>query len=124
MQVMRSIDEAPQELQDSIREFFPESAWSEAASISFLESGWRWDAEADTTNRGAIPCGTVIGSRGGVSITAERSIGWFQINTCNYPDWNPGHFYNTRQNVGTAHALWTDRGWQPWFFSAQELGLL
>lgn len=121
---MQSINDAPQELQDAIREFFPPEQWDNAASISFLESAWKWDARDDTTRGGAISCGTPIASRGGVEITAEDSIGFFQINACNYPDWIPGTLYNTRQNVGTAHALWADRGWQPWYFSAQTLGLL
>ena len=120
----RSIDEAPLELSVPIQEFWLPDEWDNAASISWLESGWKWDAENDSTRGGAIPCGTVIDERGGVKITAERSIGYFQINACNYPDWNPGHFFNARQNAGTAHALWKERGWQPWYFSAVKLGLI
>jgi len=118
-----TIDDAPEELAAPIREFWPPEEWDNAANISQLESGWQWDAENDTTDQ-EHPCGSVIGARDGVEITAEHSIGYFQINACNYPDWNPGHFFNARQNAGTAHALWVERGWQPWFFSAQQLGLL
>lgn len=121
---MRSIDDAPIEISAPIMEFWPIAEWDHAASISLLESGWRWDAENDTTRAGTVPCGTVIDVRDGVNITAEHSIGYFQINACNYPDWNPGHFFNARQNAGTAHALWQERGWSPWFFSAQKLGLV
>lgn len=119
----RSINDAPAELAGPIREFWPESEWDNAASISWLESGWRWDALHDTTSA-ETPCGTVIGRQDGVLVAAERSIGYFQINACNYPSWNAAHFYNARQNAGTAHALWAVRGWQPWYFSATLLGLI
>jgi hypothetical protein len=115
--------DAPDEIQAPIKEFWPEKEWDNAASISFLESAWQWDAENDTTTPDR-PCGTPIGQRDGVSIAAEHSIGYFQLNACNFPDWNPAHFFNARQNAGTAHALWDDRGWSPWYFSAKELGLL
>lgn len=121
---MKDISEAPEELQQAIKEFWPESEWNNAASISYLESGWKYNAEADTTNMGAIPCGTVIDERDGVKVTAEHSLGWFQINVCNYPDWDSRYLFNTRQNAGTAHDLWAHRGWQPWYFSAEQLGLL
>lgn len=120
---MRSIDEAPEELQVAVREFWLPEEWDHAVSISFLESKWNAFAENDTRTADAA-CGDFLpGRRGGVRISAEWSIGWFQINACNYPDWNPCHFFNTRHNVGTAHDLWSRRGWQPWFFSAQSLGL-
>jgi hypothetical protein len=121
---MSIIDQAPTELADAIREFWPPDQWDNAAAISQLESNWQWDAELDSTQGGRIPCGTVIDTRDGVKITAEHSISYFQINACNYPDWNPGHFFNTRQNAGTAHALWMERGWEPWYFSAKKLGIL
>jgi hypothetical protein len=120
---VRKLDEAPEELQGPIREFWPEVEWDNAATIAFLESGWRWDAVADTTTP-ASPCGAALSTRGGVVVTAEHSIGYFQINACNFPDWNPGSFFNARQNAGTAHALWAQRGWSPWYFSARQLGLL
>lgn len=122
--MLRTITDAPLELQDAIREFWPIDEWDNAASISFLESGWNAFAEHDTTNGGAVPCGTPIGEIGGVTVTAERSISWFQINACNFPTWTPAHFFNTRHNAGTAHMLWEQRGWQPWYFSAKRLGLL
>jgi hypothetical protein len=121
---MSNLDDAPQELRDSIREFWPESEWENAASISLLESGWNAFALNDTTDF-EHPCGSVIDVRDGVTITAERSVGWFQINGCNLPpDWNWHHLYNTRHNCGTAHQLWAERGWYPWFFSATKLGLI
>lgn len=122
--MFKSINDAPDEISSPIREFWPSEEWDNAASISFLESSWRWDAENDSTANGAYPCGTVIASLGGVTITAEHSIGYFQINACNYQGWNPGHLFNARQNAGTAHALWAERGWEPWYFSAKQLGLL
>jgi len=122
--MLKSIWAAPAELQQAITEFWPDNKWNEAASIAFEESGWKWDAENDSTQGGAIPCGTVIGERDGVTITAEHSISYFQINACNYPGWNSGHLFNARQNAGTAHALWAERGWQPWYYSAKKLSLL
>lgn len=122
--MLKSINHAPDELAAAIREFFPESEWDAAASVAFLESGWNPFAEADTTDGGTVACGTPLYERQGVTVTAERSIGWFQINACNFAGWTPGHFFNTRHNVGTAHMLWDARGWQPWFFSARRLGLL
>lgn len=120
---MYSIDSAPPELADAIREFFPSEQWDNAASIAKLESDWRWDALDDTTTV-EFPCGaTIRTTEDNVAISAERSIGFFQINSCNYPNWNHCHFYNTRQNVGTAHALWAERGWSPWYFSSRQLGL-
>lgn len=121
---MTTIDDAPADLQLAIREFWPEPEWNNAASIAELESGFNPYAENDSTRNGAIPCGTVIGTIGGVTITAERSISYFQINACNFPDWEAARFFHTRHNAGTAHMLWSERGWQPWYFSAKRLGLI
>lgn len=122
--MLKSVEDAPYEIRDPIKEFWPPEEWDNAASISFLESGWRWDAEADTTRGGSVPCGTIIATIGGVPITAEHSISYFQLNLCNFQDWETARLWNARQNAGTAHALWADRGWQPWYFSAKTLGLL
>jgi hypothetical protein len=120
---MGKIDECPPELGFAIRAFWPEEEWENAASVSELESGWNAFALLDTATR-AGGCGKPAGEIRGVPVTGERSVGYFQINTCNYPSWNPWHFYNAWHNAGTAHMLWEQRGWQPWFFSAQTLGLL
>lgn len=120
---LKSIDQAPAELQASIREFFPQEQWDNAASVSYLESGWDVWAEANTVTD-AQPCGSTLRTMNGTRVTAEHSVSWFQINACNYPDWPWYFWFNTRLNVGEAHALWARRGWQPWFFSAQTLGLL
>lgn len=120
---MQHISDAPPELQVAVQEFWPESEWDNAVSIAFLESGWDAFAVNDTTSAHA-PCGTPITRRGGVTITAERSVGYYQLNACNFPDWEWQRFYNARHNAGTAHALWDQRGWSPWYFSAQQLGLL
>jgi len=119
---MKSVEDCPAELAVAIKEFWPPEEWDHAASISLLESGWDAFALNDTASR--YGCGAVIAVLSGVKITAERSIGYFQINACNYPTWNAGHFYNARHNAGTAHALWVERGWAPWYFSAKKLGLL
>jgi Lysozyme like domain len=118
------ISDAPIELQVAIREFWPESEWDHAADVSWLESGWDAFALADTTSD-EHPCGSIIDHRGGVAVAAERSVGYFQVNSCNFPGWEWQRLYNARHNAGTAHALWDTAGqsWRPWYFSAQKLGL-
>ena len=112
------------EIQGPIAEFWPPSEWDHAARISYLESRWKWDAELDTRDADH-PCGATVGYRDGMRVTAEWSIGYFQINACNLPPgWRPEHLFNARQNAGTAHALWESEGWSAWYFSAQRLGLL
>ncbi len=123
--MLKSIDDSqlPQELAVAILEFWPEAEWDNAASISYLESGWDAFALLDSTDA-AHPCGAPIQPIGGVAITAERSVGYFQVNSCNFPDWEWARLYNARHNAGTAHMLWAERGWSPWYFSAQTLGLV
>jgi hypothetical protein len=119
-----ALADAPAELQDGIREFWPEAEWEHAADVSWLESGWDAFARARTTTD-AAPCGTIIGTRGGVAYAAEDSLGYFQINACNLPpDWEATRLYNARHNCGTAHQMWAERGWQPWYYSAKSLGLI
>lgn len=122
---MGKINEAPVELADSIREFWPESEWDNAAAVAQLESGWSAFAVNDSRTPDR-PCGSIVRvTPDGIAVSAEYSIGWFQINACNLPpDWVPENLYNTRHNCGTAHAMWAARGWQPWYFSARALGLL
>jgi hypothetical protein len=117
------VDDAPDELSAPIKEFWPESEWDNAASIAFLESAWNAFAVRDTTGP-STPCGSDLAPIGGVAITAELSVGLFQINACNFPSWEWQRLYNARHNAGTAHMLWADRGWTPWLFSARTLGLL
>lgn len=123
MATSRGIDEAPAELRIAIQEFWPSEEWDNAANIARLESGWDAFAVRDTTDA-SHPCGAVVDDYHGQPITAERSVGYFQINSCNFPDWEWQRFYNARHNAGTAHELWSARGWSPWYFSAQTLGLL
>lgn len=122
---MVTISDAPPELQVAIQEFWPESEWDNAASIAELESGY----DAFALNDTATPyggCGATIRFDGGVRITAERSVGYFQINSCNFVGWEWQRLYNARHNAGTAHALWDAAGssWEPWYFSAVKLGLV
>jgi hypothetical protein len=123
--VLKTIDDSglPGELGVAIREFWPAVQWDNAASLSFLESGWDAFALSNTTDA-SVSCGDVIYIRDGLPITAERSVGYFQLNSCNFPDWEWQRFYNARHNAGTAHMLWAARGWSPWYFSAKQLGLL
>ena len=116
--------DAPPELVVAVHEFFPEEEWQNALNVAWLESGFNAFALADTTDQ--APCGEPIGEHLGTPISAERSVGYFQINSCNFPDWEWQRLYNARHNVGTAHMLWEQAGrtWVPWYFSASELGLL
>lgn len=114
---------APWELADGIREFFPEDQWENAAAIAFLESTFDAFALRDTRDSDH-PCGSVLRSIDGVTIAAELSVGYFQINACNFPTWEWQRLYNARHNVGTAHLIWTQQGWSAWYFSAKALGLI
>lgn len=118
-----SIDEAPLELQDGIRKYFDASQWDNAASIARLESNWDAFAVGDTT-RADAPCGSLLRTVDGVDVFAERSVGYFQINSCNYPTWEWQRLYNADHNCGTAHMIWVSQGWQAWYFSAKQLGLI
>lgn len=120
---MPAIDDCPADLALAIREFWPEGEWNHAADVARLESAWDAFALLDTAGRYG-GCGVPIGQVDGVNVSAERSVGYFQINACNFPGWEWQRFYNTRHNAGTAHMLWELRGWQPWYFSAKRLGLL
>lgn len=120
---MTTLADAPQELQAGIQEFWPQEEWDNAAAVAKLESGFNPFALEDTTDPDH-PCGTFIRQIDGVPVSAERSVGYFQINSCNFPDWEWQRLYNARHNAGTAHMLWAERGWAPWYFSAQRLGLL
>lgn len=118
-----TINDAPCELRCGIREFWPDSEWDNAARISWLESKWNPFAVADT-RRVDAPCGTRIYTIGGIDIFSEYSLGYFQLNACDFPTWPAERFFNARHNAGTAHDLWSRRGWSPWFLSATTLGLL
>ncbi len=119
---MSFLDSAPAELADAIREFWPEAECENAAHIAFLESGFDAFALNDSTSD-TTPCGAPLPARNGVGISAERSVGYFQINSCNFPGWEWGRLYNARHNAGTAHMLWDAAGqsWSPWYFSSQQL---
>lgn len=120
--MLKLLEDAPRELQDEVTEFFPEEQWDACASVSWLESNWDPFAVNDTTSP-TQPCGTYLGTYDGMRSYAERSVGWFQINSCNYPQWEWQRFYNTRHNVGTAHMIWRFQGWGAWLRSAKALGL-
>ena len=115
-------DDAPKELVDACIEFWPDNEVDNALSIAQLESGWDAFALNDTARR--YGCGMQYGTIGSVALTGERSVGYFQINSCNFPSWEWQRFYNARHNAGTAHMLWAISGWEPWYFSATKLGLL
>lgn len=116
---------APWELQSVIPEFWPESEYDNAARIAYLESGFNPFALNDSTSPD-LPCGAYLRSQGGVRITAERSVGYYQINSCNFPETEWQRFYNARFNAQKAADLWEQAGrtWRPWYFSAKRLGLI
>lgn len=119
----KTIYDAPAELQAAIKEFFPQVEWANAARISYLESGWSAFSVNDTTDVNH-PCGSRLGTAFGVPVSAERSVGYFQINSCNFPDWEWQRLYNARHNAGTAHMIWQAQGWGAWYFSAKRLHLI
>ena len=115
--------DAPAELVAAVDEFWPVDQVDNAIAIAELESGFDAFAVADTRDP-QHPCGSFIRTIRGVAVFAELSVGYFQINACNFPDWEWQRFYNARHNAGTAHLLWAQRGWSPWYFSAKKLGLI
>lgn len=121
---MPGINDAPPELAAAIRQFWDEDQWDNAAGIAFLESGFNAYADRNTTSA-AAPCGTNIGNVGGTVIVSEHSVGYFQINVCNFPTWEWRRLWNAEQNAGTAHMLYAQSSsWAPWYYSAKALGLL
>lgn len=123
---LKNLADAPAELQDGIMEFWPQEEWQNAVHIALLESGWDAFAKNDTRDADH-PCGAVLRDVDGVAVTAELSVGYFQINACNLPpDWEWQRLYNARHNCGTAHQLWDEAGqsWRPWYFSAKQLKLI
>lgn len=117
--------DCPNELWVSIQEFWPEDQWINAVNVARLESGLDAFALLDSTAPG-VPCGAPLAPIRGVPVAAERSVGYFQINSCNFPTWEWQRLYNARHNAGTAHMLWEGSGgsWRPWYFSATTLGLI
>lgn len=113
----------PDDLVALVQQNWPWSEWSNALAISLNESDWDQEAEASTVDA-AHPCGTVISSRNGVSVSAERSVSYFQINLCNFPADQWDYLATPAGNVATAAAMWRQHAWEPWYFSAQKLGLL
>jgi hypothetical protein len=114
---------APCELQCGIREFWSEDQWENAANIAYLESNYNVFAVADTRDPDH-PCGSHIRTVDGVVVSAELSVGYFQINACNFPLWEWQRLYNARHNCGTAHMIYDQQGWGAWYFSAKRLGLI
>ncbi len=115
--------DAPCDVQCGIQEFFPPEEWDNAARVSYLESAWDTFAVADTTSD-SVPCGAPLRVVDGITVVAERSVGVFQINSCNFATWEWQRLYNVRHNCGTAHLIWKSQGWGAWYFSAKQLGLI
>lgn len=120
---MVTIADAPEELAAGIREFFPESEWDNAAAICSLESAFDAFAVNDSVDS-SHPCGSPLRMDGRIQVFAERSVGYFQINTCSFPNWEWQRLYNARHNAGTAHLIWSRQGWGAWYYSATRLGLI
>jgi len=121
MRLMTFIDDCPAELAVAIKEFWPVDEWDNAAHIAQLESSWNAFALNDTTDA-EHRCGAPLPSIQGIPVVAEHSVGYFQINSCNFPGWEWARLYNARHNAGTAHMLWEQAGgWSPWAFSSAKL---
>lgn len=113
----------PDELVSLVHQNWPWSEWSNALAVSLAESNWEADAEANTVTD-EHPCGSFLYDRGGVAVSAERSVSYFQINLCNYPQDRWAELLTPEGNVAEAAELWRQRSWQPWYFTASRLGLL
>lgn len=120
---MSAIEDCPAELRVAIQRYFPESEWEHAADVARLESGWNAFALNNTTDS-QHPCNAYLKTVNGIRVSAEISVGYFQINACNYPGWEWQRLYNADHNAGTAHMIWDQQGWRAWYFSADVLGLL
>jgi hypothetical protein len=113
----------PEPLAALIRAEFPAAQWVNAGEISYLESGWRADAEADTRWRADGELGVEYTMDDGRSALTEWAVGYYQINIGahggDFATWS-----DPARNVAKARELWGYSGWSPWYYSAQSLGLL
>lgn len=114
---------APDELSNAIRRFWPESEWSNAASVAYLESHWRANAIADTRAKGGGQCNIPYTLSDGRAALTEYSVGYFQINICahggTFAEWA-----DPETNVSYAASLYRARGnYGAWHYSAVRLGL-
>lgn len=112
----------PAEVAEAIKRHWPSSQWVNAASVSYLESGWRNTAELNTLNRG--PCGTRYWFSDAVGwAQTEDSVGLFQINICAHGGTRE-HWQDPDNNAAKGAELFASSGWRPWVISAGKLGLL
>lgn len=102
---------------------FPEEAWRDAARIAYLESGWRRDAVADTRYKANGQCNQPYLLTDGRPALTEWSAGYFQVNICAHGR-TLEHWLNADNNVAFAAALYANRKWADWYYSARHLGLL
>lgn len=112
----------PRDVSDAIKRYWPQTLWTHAAEVSFLESGWRNTAENNTLHIG--PCGTryYLPAIGGYAQT-EDSVGIFQINICAHGG-TVEHWHDPDANAEKGYELYRAGGWSPWTISAGRLGLL
>lgn len=113
----------PDDLVALVQENWPWSEWSNALAVALNESDWNPDAEYSSVDADH-PCGSIVGQRNGEIVSAERSVSYFQVNLCNYPEDRWGELQAPAGNVAEAAALWRARAWEPWYFTAGYLGLL
>lgn len=114
---------APRDLSAAIMDAFPYDVWTDAARVSYHESGWRFDAELNTLDRGGGRCGVRYWFSDEVGwATTEQSVGYFQINVCAHGH-DRAYWQNARNNVNKAGALFASEGWSPWRVTARRLGL-
>ena len=102
---------------------WPEAVWEQAATIAYLESGWRSGAINDTRHLAGGRCGVPYRLPDGTPATTEYSIGLFQINACAHGG-DYGTWLDDSRNAQKAYELWLAAGrrWSPWYLSARKAG--
>lgn len=116
---------APRDLSDAIKRYWPESIWTDAARVAYIESaGWNRTAERNTLDRAGGRCNVPIGTLSdGTPIVSEQSVGYYQINVCAHGH-DRDYWTDADNNVRYARRLYDESGWHPWTVTAKKLGLL
>lgn len=115
---------APPGLSQGIMSFWPYDVWTDAARLSYLESGWRYDAVNNTLWRANGQCNQrYYLDPPGIWAQTEHSVGYFQINICAHGH-DEDYWKLPDHNCSKAADLYNQSGWQPWSYSAGQLGLL
>lgn len=117
---------APRALSDAIKAHWPRVVWTDAARVSYHESGWKHDAERNTLWRAGGVCGVQFYDPDlGQNVWTEDSVGYFQINVCSH-GFDAEYWRDADNNARAGYDLYHSRGdkWTDWYLTAQKLGLL